>query len=87
MNDLKVKWDKVRIESLERFNILGFKVYICMFVLLDMFKGKFWDEVYIYFKLMIIDDVFVMYGLVNVNLCSMEVDSELNVCYELMWVI
>lgn len=58
-----------------------------MFVLLDMFKGKFWDEVYIYFKLMIIDDVFVMYGLVNVNLCSMEVDSELNVCYELMWVI
>lgn len=32
--------------------------------------------------LMMIDDVFMMLGLVNINICSMEVDSEFNICYE-----
>lgn len=59
----------------------GFKVYVCMFVVLDFLLGK-WVFVYVYVKLMMIDDVFMMLGLVNINICSMEVDSEFNICYE-----
>lgn len=84
VNDLKVKRDKARTESPERLNIPGLKVHICTLVPPDTPKGKPWDEVYIHSKLMIIDDVFVTHGSANVNLRSMEVDSELNVCHESM---
>ncbi|SDR49225.1 PLD-like domain-containing protein [Burkholderia orbicola] len=84
VNDLKVKLDKARIESPEKLNIPGLKVHICTLVPPDTPKGKPWDEVYIHSKLMIIDDVFVTHGSANVNLRSMEVDSELNICHESM---
>ncbi|MDN7582758.1 phospholipase D-like domain-containing protein [Burkholderia orbicola] len=84
VNDLKVKLDKARIESPEKLNIPDLKVHICTLVPPDTPKGKPWDEVYIHSKLMIIDDVFVTHGSANVNLRSMEVDSELNICHESM---
>ncbi|WP_425313708.1 phospholipase D-like domain-containing protein [Pseudomonas putida] len=38
--------------------------------------------VYIHSKLAIIDDVFTTLGSANINIRSMEVDSELNICHE-----
>ncbi|WP_175670920.1 phospholipase D-like domain-containing protein [Burkholderia ambifaria] len=83
-NDLKVQLEKARTEDPQKFNIPGLKVHICTLVPPDTPKGRPWDEVYIHSKLMIIDDVFVTHGSANVNLRSMEVDSELNIFHESM---
>ncbi|KVO51991.1 phospholipase D-like domain-containing protein [Burkholderia stagnalis] len=82
VNELKVQLDKARTEDPEKLNTPGLKVHICTLVPPDTPKGKPWDEVYIHSKLMIIDDVFVTHGSANVNLRSMEVDSELNIVHE-----
>jgi phosphatidylserine/phosphatidylglycerophosphate/cardiolipin synthase-like enzyme len=37
---------------------------------------------YVHAKLMIVDDVFMTLGSANINLRSMAVDSELNICHE-----
>ncbi|AWG27609.1 phospholipase D-like domain-containing protein [Burkholderia cenocepacia] len=84
VSELKVQLEKARTENPEKLNIPGLKVHICTLVPPDTPKGKPWDEVYIHSKLMIIDDVFVTHGSANVNLRSMEVDSELNICHESM---
>jgi phosphatidylserine/phosphatidylglycerophosphate/cardiolipin synthase-like enzyme len=83
-NDLKVQLEKARTEDPQKFNIPGLEVHICTLVPSDTPKGRPWDEVYIHSKLMIIDDVFVTHGSANVNLRSMEVDSELNIFHESM---
>jgi phosphatidylserine/phosphatidylglycerophosphate/cardiolipin synthase-like enzyme len=83
-NDLKVQLEKARTEDPQKFNIPGLEVHICTLVPPDTPKGRPWDEVYIHSKLMIIDDVFVTHGSANVNLRSMEVDSELNIFHESM---
>ncbi|WP_459621160.1 phospholipase D-like domain-containing protein, partial [Burkholderia sp. 3C] len=44
--------------------------------------AKQWMPVYVHSKIMIVDDVFLTHGSANVNLRSMEVDSELNICHE-----
>ncbi len=41
-----------------------------------------WTPVYIHSKLMIINDVFTTHGSANINVRSMEVDSELNIAHE-----
>ncbi|WP_310641520.1 phospholipase D-like domain-containing protein [Burkholderia cenocepacia] len=84
VSELKVQLEKARTENPEKLNIPGLKVHICTLVPPDTPKGKPWDEVYIHSKLMVIDDVFVTHGSANVNLRSMEVDSELNICHESM---
>ncbi|WP_175855210.1 phosphatidylserine/phosphatidylglycerophosphate/cardiolipin synthase family protein [Burkholderia anthina] len=84
VNDLKVQMEKAKAEAPEKLNIPGLEVHICTLVPPDTPKGKPWDEVYIHTKLMIIDDVFVTHGSANVNLRSMEVDSELNIFHESM---
>ncbi|WP_414449330.1 phospholipase D-like domain-containing protein [Burkholderia sp. 22PA0099] len=84
VSDLEVQLEKAKTENPEKLNIPGLNVHICTLVPPDTPKGKTWDEVYIHSKLMIIDDVFVTHGSANVNLRSMEVDSELNICHESM---
>ncbi|MEX3765190.1 phosphatidylserine/phosphatidylglycerophosphate/cardiolipin synthase family protein [Paraburkholderia phenoliruptrix] len=61
--------------------IPGLKVQICTLVAPDSPPGK-WDYVYVHSKLMIVDDVFMTLGSANINLRSMTVDSELNICHE-----
>jgi phosphatidylserine/phosphatidylglycerophosphate/cardiolipin synthase-like enzyme len=61
--------------------IPGLKVHVCTLVAPDSPPGK-WDYVYIHAKLMIVDDVFMTLGSANVNIRSMEADSELNICHE-----
>lgn len=64
-------------------DIPGLKVQICTLVAPDSPPGK-WDYVYVHSKLMIVDDVFMTLGSANINLRSMAVDSELNICHENM---
>jgi phosphatidylserine/phosphatidylglycerophosphate/cardiolipin synthase-like enzyme len=61
--------------------IPGLKVQICTLVAPDSPPDQ-WDYVYVHAKLMIVDDVFMTLGSANINLRSMEVDSELNICHE-----
>lgn len=82
--ELKTQIEQAKVEDPQRLDIPGLKVHICTLVPPDTPKGQPWDEVYIHSKLMIIDDVFVTHGSANVNLRSMEVDSELNICHESM---
>jgi phosphatidylserine/phosphatidylglycerophosphate/cardiolipin synthase-like enzyme len=63
--------------------IPGLKVQVCTLVAPDSPPDK-WDYVYVHAKLMIVDDVFMTLGSANVNLRSMAVDSELNICHENM---
>ncbi|WP_233446545.1 phospholipase D-like domain-containing protein [Paraburkholderia terrae] len=63
--------------------IPGLKVQVCTLVAPDSPPGK-WDYVYVHAKLMIVDDVFMTLGSANINLRSMAVDSELNICHENM---
>ncbi|MFC0399042.1 phospholipase D-like domain-containing protein [Paraburkholderia rhizosphaerae] len=63
--------------------IPGLKVQICTLVAPDSPPEK-WDYVYVHSKLMIVDDVFMTLGSANINLRSMAVDSELNICHENM---
>ncbi len=81
-SELKEKWEKVKTEDPEKLNIPGLKVHICTLVPPDTPKGQPWDEVYIHSKLMIVDDVFVTHGSANLNVRSMEGDSELNIMHE-----
>ncbi|MBC8639887.1 phosphatidylserine/phosphatidylglycerophosphate/cardiolipin synthase family protein [Caballeronia sp. EK] len=80
--DVKAKLEGAKTEDPQKVDIPGLKVHICTLVPPDTPKGMQWDEVYIHSKLMIIDDVFVTHGSANVNLRSMQVDSELNICHE-----
>jgi phosphatidylserine/phosphatidylglycerophosphate/cardiolipin synthase-like enzyme len=84
VDELKGQLEKAKTEDPQKLDIPGLKVHICTLVPPDTPKGKPWDEVYIHSKLMIIDDVFVTHGSANVNLRSMEVDSELNIFHESM---
>jgi phosphatidylserine/phosphatidylglycerophosphate/cardiolipin synthase-like enzyme len=61
----------------------GLKVQVCTLVAPDSPPDK-WDYVYVHAKLMIVDDVFMTLGSANINLRSMAVDSELNICHENM---
>jgi phosphatidylserine/phosphatidylglycerophosphate/cardiolipin synthase-like enzyme len=63
--------------------IPGLKVQVCTLVAPDSSPDK-WDYVYVHAKLMIVDDVFMTLGSANINLRSMAVDSELNICHENM---
>ncbi|EUC15376.1 phospholipase D-like domain-containing protein [Paraburkholderia hospita] len=63
--------------------IPGLKVQVCTLVAPDSPPEK-WDYVYVHAKLMIVDDVFMTQGSANINLRSMAVDSELNICHENM---
>ncbi|CAB3749535.1 phospholipase D-like domain-containing protein [Paraburkholderia humisilvae] len=84
VDELKTQLEKARTEDPQKLNVPGLNVHICTLVPPDTPKGMPWEEVYIHSKLMIIDDVFVTHGSANVNLRSMEVDSELNICHESM---
>ncbi|MFC0401903.1 phospholipase D-like domain-containing protein [Paraburkholderia rhizosphaerae] len=84
VNELKTQLEKARTEDPQKLSIPGLNVHICTLVPPDTPKGMPWEEVYIHSKLMIIDDVFVTHGSANVNLRSMEVDSELNIFHESM---
>jgi phosphatidylserine/phosphatidylglycerophosphate/cardiolipin synthase-like enzyme len=61
--------------------IPGLKIHVCTLVAPDS-PPKQWMPVYVHSKIMIVDDVFLTHGSANVNLRSMEVDSELNICHE-----
>lgn len=61
--------------------IPGLKVHICTLVAPDSPPDN-WLPVYIHSKLAIIDDVFTTLGSADINIRSMEVDSELNICHE-----
>jgi phosphatidylserine/phosphatidylglycerophosphate/cardiolipin synthase-like enzyme len=61
--------------------IPGLKVHVCTLVAPDS-PARQWMPVYVHSKIMIVDDVFLTHGSANVNLRSMEVDSELNICHE-----
>ncbi|MFZ5936990.1 MULTISPECIES: phospholipase D-like domain-containing protein [Pseudomonas] len=61
--------------------IPGLKVHICTLVAPDSPPDN-WMPVYIHSKLAIIDDVCTTLGSANINIRSMEVDSELNICHE-----
>ncbi|WP_409261939.1 phospholipase D-like domain-containing protein [Pseudomonas putida] len=61
--------------------IPGLKVHICTLVAPDSPPDN-WMPVYIHSKLAIIDDVFTTLGSANINIRSMEVDSEFNICHE-----
>lgn len=63
--------------------IPGLKVQVCTLVAPDSPPDR-WDYVYVHAKLMIVDDVFMTLGSANINLRSMAVDSELNICHENM---
>jgi phosphatidylserine/phosphatidylglycerophosphate/cardiolipin synthase-like enzyme len=63
--------------------IQGLKIHVCTLVAPDSPPGK-WDYVYIHAKLMVVDDVFMTLGSANINIRSMEADSELNICHERM---
>lgn len=63
-------------------DIPGLKVHICTLVAPDSPSGQKWKDVYIHAKLMVVDDVFMTLGSANLNIRSMTVDSELNVCHE-----
>lgn len=84
LGELAVELEKAKKEDPQKVSIPGLKVHICTLVPPDTPKGIAWDEVYIHSKLMIVDDVFVTHGSANINLRSMEVDSELNICHENM---
>ena len=62
-------------------DIPGLKVHVCTLVAPDSPPDK-WDYVYVHAKLMIVDDAFMTLGSANVNMRSMEVDSDLNICHE-----
>ncbi|CAR54005.1 MULTISPECIES: phospholipase D-like domain-containing protein [Burkholderia] len=62
-------------------DIEGLKVQVCTLVAPDSPGGN-WLPVYVHAKLMTIDDAFMTIGSANVNLRSMNVDSELNICHE-----
>ncbi|WP_414441098.1 phospholipase D-like domain-containing protein [Burkholderia sp. 22PA0106] len=61
--------------------IPGLKIHVCTLVAPDS-PAKQWMPVYVHSKIMIVDDVFLTHGSANINLRSMEVDSELNICHE-----
>ncbi|MFM0327866.1 phospholipase D-like domain-containing protein [Caballeronia glebae] len=82
--ELKEQLDKAKSEDPTQLDIDGLKVHICTLVPPDTPGGAKWDEVYIHSKVMVIDDVFLTHGSANVNVRSMEVDSELNLCHESM---
>jgi phosphatidylserine/phosphatidylglycerophosphate/cardiolipin synthase-like enzyme len=82
VDELKSQLEKAKTTPPEKLDIPGLNVHICTLVPPDTPKGTAWDEVYIHSKLMIIDDYFVTHGSANVNLRSMEVDSELNITHE-----
>jgi phosphatidylserine/phosphatidylglycerophosphate/cardiolipin synthase-like enzyme len=62
-------------------DIPGLKVQVCTLVAPDSPPDN-WEYVYVHAKLMIVDDVFMTLGSANINLRSMAVDSELNMCHE-----
>ncbi|MCW5192518.1 phospholipase D-like domain-containing protein, partial [Burkholderia cenocepacia] len=62
-------------------DIEGLKVQVRTLVAPDSPGGN-WLPVYVHAKLMSIDDAFMTIGSANVNLRSMNVDSELNICHE-----
>ncbi|UZJ58432.1 phospholipase D-like domain-containing protein [Pseudomonas sp. KU26590] len=68
-------------ENIVPIPIRGLKIHICTLVAPDSPPGN-WMPVYIHSKLAIIDDVFTTLGSANINIRSMEVDSELNICHE-----
>ena len=61
--------------------IPGLKIHVCTLVAPDS-PPKQWMPVYVHSKIMIVDDVFLTHGSANINVRSMEVDSELNICHE-----
>ncbi|WP_034299177.1 phosphatidylserine/phosphatidylglycerophosphate/cardiolipin synthase family protein [Herbaspirillum sp. RV1423] len=61
--------------------IPGLKAHICSLVAPDS-PAENWMPVYIHAKLMLIDDTYTMLGSANINVRSMEADSELNICHE-----
>ncbi|CAM2183192.1 hypothetical protein BC2230_40230 [Burkholderia cepacia] len=48
----------------------------------DSHPDNYWLPVYVHAKLMTVDDAFMTLGSANVNIRSMNVDSELNICHE-----
>jgi phosphatidylserine/phosphatidylglycerophosphate/cardiolipin synthase-like enzyme len=62
-------------------DIPGLKVQVCTLVAPDS-PPHDWVYVYVHAKLMIVDDAFTTLGSANINMRSMEVDSELNIGME-----
>lgn len=96
IDELKKKKEELKDEeiSVPSIDIPHLKVHVCTLVAPDpMLKANLfdglktydeWTQVYIHSKLMIINDVFTTHGSANINMRSMEVDSELNIAYEWM---
>jgi phosphatidylserine/phosphatidylglycerophosphate/cardiolipin synthase-like enzyme len=82
--ELKAEMNKLKTQPIVPTEIPGLKVHICTLVAPDSPPGKEWEYVYVHAKLMIVDDVFTTLGSANINLRSMEADSELNICHEHM---
>ena len=59
----------------------GLKVHVCSLVAADS-PAHDWVPVYIHAKLMLIDDCYTTLGSANINVRSMQADSELNICHE-----
>lgn len=68
-------------QLIEPTPIQGLKIHICTLVAPDS-PPENWMPVYIHSKLAIIDDVFTTLGSANINIRSMETDTELNICHE-----
>lgn len=79
--EVKAEMKKPAEKTIVPTEIPGLKVHVCTLVAPDS-RPDNWDYVYVHAKLMIIDDVFMTLGSANVNMRSMEVDSELNICLE-----
>lgn len=62
-------------------DVPGLKIHICTLVAPDSHPDN-WLPVYVHAKLMTVDDAFMTLGSANVNIRSMNVDSELNICHE-----
>lgn len=78
---LEAEMNKPPEKTIVPSDIPGLKVHVCTLVAPDSPPDS-WDYVYVHAKLMIVDDAFMTLGSANVNMRSMEVDSELNICHE-----
>ncbi|KWE27541.1 phospholipase [Burkholderia cepacia] len=88
--DIQIALDEVQRKKRANANIHpdapptevpGLKIHICTLVAPDSHPDN-WLPVYVHAKLMTVDDAFMTLGSANVNIRSMNVDSELNICHE-----